>query len=72
MTHDVNDRKFEHVIDLILPYTDVCNSIALYTQCFPSVCGKTSQATRAGFESTTSCLISRRLNLSTTELAQWR
>ena len=25
-------------IDLILPYTDVC--IALYTQCFPSVCGK--------------------------------
>ena len=27
-------------IDLILPYTDVC--IALYTQCFPSVCGKTN------------------------------
>ena len=25
-------------VDLILPYTDVC--IALYTQCFPSVCGK--------------------------------
>ena len=35
-----------------LPYTIVC--IALYTQCFPSVCGKkTSQATRAGFEPTT-------------------
>ena len=26
------------IIDLILPYTDVC--IALYTRCFPSVCGK--------------------------------
>ena len=26
------------IIDLILRYTDVC--IALYTQCFPSVCGK--------------------------------
>ena len=36
-------------------YTDVC--IALYVQCFPSVCEKTSQATRAGFEPTTSCLL---------------
>ena len=37
-------------IDLILPYTDV------YTRCFPSVCGKKpAQATRAGFEPTTSC-----------------
>ena len=26
------------ITDLMLPYTDVC--IALYTQCFPSVCGK--------------------------------
>ena len=30
---------------------------ALYTQCFPSVCEKTPQATRAGFEPTTSCLL---------------
>ena len=36
-------------------YTDVC--IALYVQCFSSVCEKTSQATRAGFEPTTSCLL---------------
>ena len=35
----------------ILPYTDVC--IALHTRCFPSVCEKNSQATRAGFEPTT-------------------
>ena len=35
------------------PYTDVY--IALYTPCFPSVCGKNfTQATRAGFEPTTS------------------
>ena len=35
--------------------------IALYTQCFPSVCGQNftgnSQATQAGFEPTTSCLL---------------
>ena len=29
----------------------------VYVQCFPSVCEKTSQATRAGFETTTSCLL---------------
>ena len=33
-------RRVINNIDLMLPYTDVC--IALYTQCFPSVCGKTS------------------------------
>ena len=44
---------FDLFVDLILPYTDVC--IALYTQCFPNVCGKKkpSQATRAGFQPTT-------------------
>ena len=43
-------------IYLILPYTDVCT--ALYTRCFPTVCETTSQATRAGFEPTTSLLTS--------------
>ena len=35
------DRRIPQVVlptDLILPYTDMC--IALYTQCFPSVCEK--------------------------------
>ena len=31
-------QRSPKLIDLILPYTDVC--IALYTRCFPSVCGK--------------------------------
>ena len=40
-------------INLILPYIGVWT--ALHTQCFPSVCEKNSQATRAGVEPTTSC-----------------
>ena len=44
--------KWTDSIDLMLPYTDVC--IALYTQCFPSVCGK---KTLQGLELTTSCLL---------------
>ena len=41
-----------------LVQTNVCVHVALYmyVQCFPSICEKTSQATRAGFEPTTSCL----------------
>ena len=37
----------------------------VYTQCFQSVCGKKpSQATRAGFEPTTSCLLGHILSVS--------
>ena len=54
--HFNSNRKFikQQLSHLILPYTDVC--IALHTWCFPSV-WKTSQANRAGFEPTTSCLL---------------
>ena len=54
--HGIRVLVLDWLIDFILPYTDVC--IALHTLCFPSVCEKTSQATRAGFEPTTSCLLS--------------
>ena len=41
-----DSKKVSKLLELILPYTNVC--IALYTRCFPSVCGKkTSQATWA-------------------------
>ena len=41
-----NDDNRWYIIDFILPNTDVC--IALYTQCFPSVCGKNSTGDSGG------------------------
>ena len=53
----------------VVLYTDLC--IALYVQCFPSVCEKTSQVTWEGFEPTASCLKGRYIigNVNKTEYA---
>ena len=61
----------------VLPYTDVC--VALHTQCFPSVCEKTSQATSQDLQTLhiptnkklEVCKQCRLLSLMATSLLSW-